>query len=343
MTISSLLIILIAMVAQSRPGICIVNGVEMLEKGKILQGNEKSLFLQGVALATTEMLDRASVKIHNIKGLVSDEKIIVCAQLDVNYDKQDNRADETYVVIYKQEPGIIDGMLAYHSGDMAYCNGRDFIPRNMDYQFYPRTSAVVRKDTRFDVKRQYEAAMGQNGGPLLSEEGTIICHYVIDNDGHIALAEEPIDYLIKHIEKPNASIPGRSFEDSRPRVTENNKPSMLGSHGLAIIDFFTQPVGMQNDEWLDQSNQYLENLSKGALPPGSVEQQHKAFMRWEKTMMYRDATLWLNWLKANNTTQLYQDFKMLLSEDEQFALWVKQQAAALKNKKDRNWWEKMLK
>ena len=51
LTILSLLTILIAMVAQSKPGICIVNGVEMLEKGKTLEGKEKASFLQGVVCA----------------------------------------------------------------------------------------------------------------------------------------------------------------------------------------------------------------------------------------------------------------------------------------------------
>ena len=337
-SILCLLVIIAAVVAQAKPGICYVNGVEMLEKGKTLEGKEKASFLQGVVYATPEMLDRAEVKISDLKTLSLGETRFVRARIDVKYDKQDKRFDETYVVTYKQEPGIIDGMLAFHQQDMIYCDGKGFMPRDMNYQFHPKTASIDLNDTGFDVKRQYEAGMGQNGGPVLSEEGTVTSHYVFDNDGHIVSAEEPLTYQIKHIEQPNASIPGRSFEETRPRVTENDKPSMLGGAGLAIFNFFTQPVSLQNDGWLTELNKRV-----GGDPPAIKEQMHNAYMHWEQNMMYRDATLWLNWLKANNNTQIYQDFQTLLGEDEQFAQWVKDQAAALKDKKARKWWQKALK
>ncbi len=342
LTILCLLVIIVAMVAPAKPGVCRVNGIEMLEKGKTLEGNEKALFLQGVVLATPEMLDRATVKIREVKGIPMGDKIFVCAQLDVTYDKQDHRADETYVVTYKQEPGIIDGMLAFHQQDMVYCDGRDFMPRDMGYGFHAGTASVIRLGEKFDVKRQYEAGMGQNGGPQLSEEGAVTRHYVFDNDGHIVPAEEPVTYQIKHIEQPNASIPGRSFEETRPRVTENNNPSMLGGPGMAIIDFFTQPVCLQNDAWLTELNDRVTGMQDG-LPPVTKGRMLNAFKHWEQIMMYRDASLWLNWLKANNGTQLYLDFKSLLDGDEQFAGWVKEQVNALKDKKVRKWWQKALK
>lgn len=343
LTILCLLVIIIAMVAQAKPSVCRINGIEMLEKGKTLEGNEKALFLQGVVLATPEMLDRADVKIREVKGIPMGDKIFVCAQLDVTYDKQDKRADETYVVTYKQEPGIIDGMLAFHDQDMVYCDGRGFMPRDMDYRFHSGAASVIRLGEKFDVKRQYEAGMGQRGGPLFSEEGTVIRHYTFDNDGHIVPTEEPITYQIKHIEKPNASIPDRSFEETRPRVTENNEPSMLGGPGVAIINFFTQPVSRQNDEWLTDVNFAVGLVMQDGFPQVTKEQMHNAFMRWEQNMMYRDATLWFKWLKENNTMQLYQDFQTLLDEDEQFAGWVKEQVNALKDKKARKWWQKALK
>ena len=79
------------------------------------------------------------------------------------------------------------------------------------------------------------------------------------------------------------------------------------------------------------------------MPPKTVELLRNGFMRWEKFMMCRDAAWWLNWLKANNTTQIYQHFQTFLSEDEQFAQWVKGQATALKDKKARKWWKNALK
>ena len=343
LAILSLLVILIAMVAQSKPGICIVNGVEMLEKGKTLEGKEKASFLQGVVCAMPEVLDRAEVKISNLKTISLGETLFVRARLDLKYDKQDQRFDETYVVTYKQEPGIIDGMLAFHEKDMVYCDGKGFMPRDMDYFYYPKAASIDMNGTGFDVKRQYGAGMGQNGGPLFSEEGTVIRHYVFDNDGHIIIAEEPPTFQIKHIKKPNASIPGRSFEETQPSVTEDNEPSMLGMLGAAVITFFTQPVSSQNDKWLTEVNFADEYVMQDGFPPAAKEQMHKAFMRWEQNMMYRDAPLWLNWLKANNNTQLYQDFQTFLSEDEQFAQWVKGQATALKDKKARKWWKNALK
>lgn len=342
-SILCLLVIIAAVVAQAKPGICYVNGVEMLEKGKTLEGKEKASFLQGVIYATPEMLDRAEVKISDLKTLSLGETRFVRARIDVKYDKQDKRFDETYVVTYKQEPGIIDGMLAFHQQDMIYCDGKGFMPRDMNYHFHPKTASIDMNDTGFDVKRQYEAGMGQNGGPVLSEEGTVIRHYVFDNDGHIVSAEEPPTYQIKHIEQPNASIPGRSFEETRPYITEDNEPSMLGGPGMAIINVFTQPVSRQNDEWLADINFPVGYVMQDGFPPAIKEQMHNAFMRWEQNLMYRDASLWLKWLKENNNTQLYQDFQTFLGEDEQFAQWVKAQATALKDKKARKWWQKVLK
>ena len=342
-SILCLLVIIAAMVAPAKPGICRINGIEMLEKGKKLEGKEKALFLQGVVLATPEVLDRAEVKIYNIKGLLRNGKNLIPACLDVIYDKEDKRAAETYVVIYKEEPGIIDGMLAFHNQDMVYCDGRGFMPRDMNYSFHPISAPIEMNDMGFDVKRQYQAGMAQNGGPLLSEEGTVIRHYVFDNSGHIVLAEEPVTCEIKHIEKPNASIPGSNFAETRPYITEDNEPSMLGGPGMAIINVFTQPVSRQNDEWLADINFAVGYVMQDGLPPAIKEKMHNAFMRWEQNLMYRDASLWLKWLKENNNTQLYQDFQTLLGQDEQFAQWVKGQATALKDKKARKWWQKVLK
>jgi hypothetical protein len=135
-------------------------------------------------------------------------------------------------------------------------------------------------------------------------------------------------------------VPNRSPKDDE--FYEDDKPQLLGP-GTAVVAFFTKPVAKQNDEWLNQLNKNLESLDKGALPPKTVEQLRNGFMRWEKFMMCRDAALWLNWLKANNTTQIYQHFQTFLSEDEQFAQWVKGQATALKDKKARKWWKNALK
>lgn len=340
LAILSLLTILIAMVAQSKPGICIVNGVEMLEKGKTLEGKEKASFLQGVVCAMPEVLDRAEVKISDLKTIPLGETLFVRARLDVKYDKQDQRFDETYVVTYKQEPGIIDGMLAFHEKDMMYCDGSFKAPRDMHYQFSPGSDELEFSAQGFDVEHHYAAYMGQNGGTSIEEQGAIIYHYVFDNAGIIVPAAEPHTYKVKHKVTRHNGVPNRSPKDDE--FYEDDKPQLLGP-GTAVVAFFTKPVAKQNDEWLNQLNKNLESLDKGALPPKTVEQLRNAFKRWEQNMMYRDATLWLNWLKANNNTQLYQDFQTFLGEDEQFAQWVKGQATALKDKKARNWWKKVLK
>ena len=85
LSILCLLVIIAAVVAQAKPGICYVNGVEMLEKGKTLEGKEKASFLQGVVYATPEMLDRAVVKISNVQANSVGGDVFVCAQLDVTY------------------------------------------------------------------------------------------------------------------------------------------------------------------------------------------------------------------------------------------------------------------
>ncbi len=340
LAILSLLTILIAMVAQSKPGICIVNGVEMLEKGKTLEGKEKASFLQGVVCAMPEVLDRAEVKISDLKTIPLGETLFVRARLDVKYDKQDQRFDETYVVTYKQEPGIIDGMLAFHEKDMMYCDGSFKAPRDMHYQFSPGSAELEFSAQGFDVERHYAAYMGQNGGTSIEEQGAVIYHYVFDNAGSIVPAAEPHTYKVKHKVTRHNGVPNRSPKDDE--FYEDDKPQLLGP-GTAVIAFFTKSVAKQNDEWLNQLNKNLESLDKGALPPKTVELLRNGFMRWEKFMMCRDAALWLNWLKANNTTLLYQDFQTFLGEDEQFAQWVKGQATALKDKKARKWWKNALK
>ncbi len=335
-----------------KPAVHKINGMEMAfnYQGEILfdgsTGRSIEPMLAGVALnEPAEPLSKRSGKITALKR--SDNWHAVIIQLDYPYSRSAQRPSETYVVVYRNEGGIIDGTLAFVEDDIIYAPAPPYYTGEL--QFKPRESKVEFTDAGFNVTRNYEGFMGPRGGTQIDEKASVTYEYAIDENGKIDRTNARAHSVVTR--SPNASVPGRTPDQLTPTTTESDNPQFLGM-GTMVIDMISRPISDTKEP--ERLNAFITDQMAAFIPANGkarkpqfderiYERTMSLISMWQKRFIYRNPDLWLTWLYNNQESNAMKAMAASFDNDEAFADFVTEQAKNIKDKKAKKWWVKMTK
>lgn len=235
-----------------------INGVEIASSTRVLPEFWIDNFLDGAIWAAADSV--SSVKIQEVR--CQGDYSYGCFL--VSYKHEMKRPSEFYVITYKvNEPGIIDAVLAYVQGDIAWADGA-MLQSKLMYQLRGGEASCKMTDKGFDVERHYTAYMGSNGGPSFTEEGTLTTHYMIDEAGKITCADPYTTGHAKLTTEPNRSIPGREVRLDDITVEESDNTRALGP-GVRLFVLIGTPLSHEltpSDfdgfcKWADELGRHL--------------------------------------------------------------------------------------
>lgn len=335
-----------------KPAIYKINGMEMAFNldGEIFfngsNGRNIEPMLAGVALNTAaEPLKERSGKITALKQAKNWHAVII--QLDYQYSRTSQRPSETYVVVYQNKGGIIDGTLAFVEDDIAYAPAPPYYTGELF--FHPLGANVEFSDAGFNVTRNYEGSLSPRGGTQTHEKASVTYEYVIDENGKISRTGSKCHSVVSR--SPNASVPGRSPEELKPTTTESNNTLFLGMGAMAL-DLITRPIS--DTELPERFNSLIDNRMASFIPEDGTarkpqfderiyERTMSLMSLWQKRFIYRNPDQWLTWLYNNQESNAMKAMAASFDSDEEFEAFVTKQAKNIKDKKARKWWVEMTK
>ncbi|MBR5102441.1 MAG: hypothetical protein IK092_04900 [Muribaculaceae bacterium] len=326
--------------AESRPAVKYVriNGVGLESmKGKIyaIPVNTKHSFLDGVLCDSSAEIDKAS---FSIDSWLDDDDFTITL-VAVKYANED-RPGENYVVTYKHDGGVIDAVLAYIDGDIAYGKAAFLCP-NYNYVVLNTGTEFAFTPEGFTVKRSYKTLLNNRGGSSMRELGDWTLAYKVDDRGMITLDKDAEKWKTRTISTPNESVIGNTEE---PREWTDTKTSTLSVPMLNLVKVYGSPLSQKTEpKEFEEVAKYVpeEEQMYGTLPLYKTTMEAFAANKAEllKRLMYRQPALWTEWL-YNNDCETAKLLAEQLKADEGFKSWFKTQVKSIKNKKQRSWWNK---
>jgi hypothetical protein len=305
-----------------------INGETMIVNGEGFVNIPKSWnekFLKGVYCDSPSRMKDADIVLAHFK---QDDDYVV-AQMLVD--------DDTYVITYKREGGIIDGALVLSKDDILFAT--DFMnPRGN--KMVAKESEVSLNYNQFIITRHYITFVNYHelGGDVIKEDGSVILTYNIDPTGIIT--REAPTYKASRIVEPNGSVPGDCGKKST--VTELDKPETLGP-GLDVILCITTPISKQDNAGMMEAPikyyQLVPMENSGNYDPEDFIYKEVETCLWQERMMYRNPITWLDWLSKHPNSESMKAFSIASDE---LKSWLKTKIKSVKNKKQRKDYQKVI-
>lgn len=293
-------------------------------------------FLEGVAIAKTSEIAEADVWCSDW----AEAPNFTIALLEVEYkgtDRSYNLTHENYLVTYKNNPagGIIDGVLLNSSSDLNLASARYLFPGKEHFYIKQEVPEVVLTQRDVIVTRLFTTQIGTERRKAEElEDGTLTTFYEVNANGLITRMGIRCKSMRGNINVKDAS--GKMI------VSEHNDFMTLGE-GMKLIDAYTLPASnkalpQHMDEAVNAAWSLSFNKEYQQSSPSVVNDLKASTSLYLKNMIYRNPSLFLKWMQSNVNSMTMQEFRELLNQDSEFAMFCKNEIQLLKPKMQRRWW-----
>lgn len=314
-----------------------INGVTLTadSEGTLVPESMNDQFLKGVYCGSPKSLKNEQIVIMDAR----DNEAYTLAMLDVG--------DDTYLVTYKPEGGVIDGVLLLCRDDIFLVDNVRY-PKNKVEARFPE---ITIEDNKVTVKRNFSTiidgydididAISKEGGKYTTEDGSVIITYVVDQSGKIT--EDGVKMQSQLLKFLYAPVPGGDGHIEKMVDKSPGKCETLGP-GLELLSCYAIPIKNENPNKLESifvmnRTDFGNNLFSRAVALGGLTSPNE----WLQRLIYRNPQLWLSWLNDNQESLCMESVMQTLDSDNEFKQWLQGEVKSLKDKKLRKAWQQKLK